>query len=312
MSADIRGENEAEVEEVLLDRDDGTKELDLRETVQVLFRDPAVRSFTFTALGALGMIFLVLLNQASDIGGLIIVVLGVCGLVLRWSASPALVILVLTYFMIFPFGVPWDAYSRSFEIEEGHFRITDVMLVLSLLVYLVCHYRIYGFVSQAVPFEGATWQKGEKPLRRPAAIIPAAELGIAIGACAAFVFVGQVIWWLATSVEVVPGDDFPLRWPESDRFFGGEIAPGRLSAGMTRFVVLAGLLFFGTILGRLVFGYWRLRTMGPAEGGMILLDSGWTETTRERQRQETWRIWGRKREEARSQADKTDQRRRAP
>ena len=44
----------------------------------------------------------------------------------------------------------------------------------------------------------------------------------------------------------------------------------------------------------------QARTMGPAEGGMILLDSGWTETIRERQRQETWRIWGRKREEARA------------
>ena len=30
---------------------------------------------------------------------------------------------------------------------------------------------------------------------------------------------------------------------------------------------------------------------------MILLDGGWSETSRERQRQEKWRIWGRKRAE---------------
>jgi hypothetical protein len=78
--------------------------------------------------------------------------------------------------------------------------------------------------------------------------------------------------------------------------------PGGLNAGATRFVILVGLLFFGTLVARLVFGYWRLRMMGPAEGGMILLDGGWSETSRERQRVEKWRIWGRKRAEEQAKA----------
>ena len=71
-----------------------------------------------------------------------------------------------------------------------------------------------------------------------------------------------------------------------------------MNTGTTRFVVLVGVLFFGMIIARLVFGYWRLRMMGAAEGGMILLNEGWSETRRERQRQEAWRIWGRKRAKA--------------
>jgi hypothetical protein len=78
-----------------------------------------------------------------------------------------------------------------------------------------------------------------------------------------------------------------------------------MNTGTTRFVVLVGFLFFGMIIGRLIFGYWRLRTMNAAEGGMILLDGGWSETRRERQRQEAWRIWGRKRAEASRLADNT-------
>ena len=81
--------------------------------------------------------------------------------------------------------------------------------------------------------------------------------------------------------------------------------PGGMSTGATRFVLVVGLLFFGTLLARLVFGYWRLRMMGPAEGGMVLLDGGWFETSRERQRQEVWRIWGRKR--ARRERDESSE-----
>jgi hypothetical protein len=283
-----------------IERTDGSTELDMRETFRVLFQDPAVRNLTFTALGALGMIFLILFQQGSDIGGLLIVIIGVCGILLRWFASPVFVVVILTYFMIFPFGTPFDSFQSKWEISDGRFRVTDVMLVFSLLVYLACQYRIYGVVSQAVPFEGPVRRKGETPARRPPALIRPTELGVLLGTCAAFVVLGQLLWWFANASEVVPTDDFPLRWVEINPQMGDDALPGGMSTGTTRFVVIAGFLFFGTLLARLVFGYWRLRMMGAAEGGMVLLNGGWTETSRERQRLETWRIWGRKRAPAQS------------
>jgi hypothetical protein len=78
---------------------------------------------------------------------------------------------------------------------------------------------------------------------------------------------------------------------------------GGFSTKATVFFVLLGLLFFGTLVARLVFGYWRLRLMGSAEGGMVLLDGGWVETKRERSRLEKWRVWGRDRAEARAKAE---------
>jgi hypothetical protein len=277
------------------DRADGFAELDLRDTFGVLFTDPDVRNFAFAGLGALGMIFLILFQQGGDIGGLIVVVLGALGILLRWSASPVLILFVVTYFMVFPFGIPGETLGGQWEIEEGRFRVTDVMLVMSVLVYLACQYRIYGFVSQALPYEGAARRKDEKPARRPPALVRPSEIGVLLAVCAAFVVLGQLIWWAANSLEVVPTADFPLRWAEPDRARRGSLLPGGMNTGTARFVVLAGFAFFGTILARLVFGYWRLRAMGPAEGGMILLDGGWSETSRERQRQEAWRAWGRKR-----------------
>jgi len=303
MSRDDTDNSDDVPEPLPIERTDGSTELDLRATFQVLFYDPAVRNFTFTALGALGMIFLILSQQGSDIGGVLIVIVGTCGILFRWFASPVFVVIILSYFMIFPMGTPRDAYQSKSEISEGRFRVTDVMLVFSLLVYLACQYRIYGFVSQAVPFEGLVRRKGETPARRPPALIRTTELGVLLGVCAALVLLGQLLWWFANAIEVVPTEDFPLRWVDINPSLADDALPGGMSTGTTRFVLIIGFLFFSTLLARLVFGYWRLRMMGPAEGGMILLNGGWTETSRERQRQETWRIWGRKR--ARSQTNNT-------
>lgn len=295
MNRDDADDSDQVPEPLPIERTDGSTELDMRETFRVLFQDAAVRNLTFTALGALGMIFLILLQQGSDIGGLLIVIIGVCGILLRWFASPVFVVLILTYFMIFPLGTPFDSFQSKWEISDGRFRVTDVMLVFSLLVYLACQYRIYGCVSQAVPFEGSARWKSETPARRPPALIRPTELGVLLGTCAACVVLGQLLWWFANAIEVVPTEDFPLRWAGINPQLGEDALPGGMSTGTTRFVVIVGFLFFGTLLARLVFGYWRLRMMGSAEGGMVLLNGGWAETSRERQRQEVWKIWGRNR-----------------
>ena len=165
------------------------------------------------------------------------------------------------------------------------------MLVLSVLVYLACHYRIFGFVSQAVAYEGAVRRRDEPPTRRPPALIGPRNSASCSASAQAFTVVGQFVWWFANAVEVVPTEDFPLTLGRSaTRLAARSEASGRMNTGTTRFVVLVGLLFFGTLLARLVFGYWRLRMMGAAEGGMILLDGGWSEN--ERRAGSGWRSGG--------------------
>jgi hypothetical protein len=278
-------------------RDDGSYELSQRALFTLLFTDPAVRNYLIAGLSALAMIFLVLFQQASDLGGLLIVVIGAAGLMLRWTAAPAFVLFVLTYFMVFPFGVPSDAFENRWEIEDGFFRPTDLILTMAVLVYMACQFRILGFVHQAIAPHGAIRRHDELPARRPPAVIAASELPVLM--CLAFVLVmcGQLVWWVVNSLEVVPTEDFPLRWVPSDPRYRRSIEAGGLPLGLTRFVVMVGLAAIVLLLGRLVFGYWRLRMLEPIEGAMILLDDGWLETKRERSRQEKWRIWGRNRTE---------------
>jgi hypothetical protein len=42
---------------------------------------------------------------------------------------------------------------------------------------------------------------------------------------------------------------------------------------------------------RLAFWYWHLRTLGPDEAKLILIDTQWSEQRRELNRREKWRAW---------------------
>jgi hypothetical protein len=261
------------------------------DTLRGMFENPATRNYLFAGFAALAMVFVVMLQQASDVGGLMLVLLGAAGMVLRWPAAPVLFLLLLFWFLIFPFGIP-DPDSMPLEFDAGSLRVADMLLVFSVVVYLASHYRVYGLTTQAVPFDQRFPRKKEKPLRRPTDLVGDGELPRLLYLTGGVVLAGQLAWVFVTSFEVDVLADFPLRLVEGRRAFGER------SAGMTRFILTTGLLFFGTLLARLVFGYWRLRRMTPAEGGMILQDANWDETRRERVRVERWRNWAKTKEKA--------------
>jgi hypothetical protein len=277
------------------DRADGSAELDQRATFAVLFNDPAVRTYTIAALAALAVIFLVLFENGSDVGGLLVAVVGATGVLFRWVTAPGLVLALVAYFSVFPLGLPDLGTESPYEIADGRFRPQDLMLAAAVLVYAAAQFRLFGFVRQGVAFEGPDRRPDDPPARRPPALMSANEFAVLLGASAVAVVAGQLVWRVATGVEVVPGEGWPFRWAQEARGPLRARPEGAMPPNLSRFVLLAGMLFFATLLARLVFGYWRLRAMGPAEGAMIVQDGGWLETKRERSRLEKWRVWGKKR-----------------
>ena len=206
-------------------------------------------------------------------------------------------------------------FSNPLLVRETHFRMTDVVLALAVLVYLRCQYRIFGLIHQAIPFENVFRRKGDHPVRRPTSHIDPIEIAWLLGTAVVLVAVGQVVWWLVNAVDFVPTEDFPLRWADSTslaRYRRSRPESGEFTARASRFFVILGALFFGFLLVRLVFGYWRLRVMNPAEGAMILTDTSWSESHRERVRVEKWRTWGFERAaEERRKAQREERERRA-
>jgi hypothetical protein len=307
------------------DRDDpeekpknSKRPLTQREVFELYMRDPAVRPYLYGALCGLAMTFLILFVNGSDIGGVIVVLLGLAALFLRWVAAPPFVLLIVCYLQVFPFAIPDPDFvlDNPFQVRETHFQVQDVALVMAVLVYLRCVYRVFGLVQQSMPFENLFRRKGEYPTRRPTSHIDPTEIAWLVGACAALVLLGQVVWWLVNAIDFTPTDDgFPFRWADTKsfaRYRRGAREGGEFGAGASRFFVMLGALFFGFLLVRLVFGYWRLRMMSAAEGAMVLTDTSWADSHRERVRVEKWRIWGQQRavEQARKQAREERERRR--
>ena len=61
------------------------------------------------------MTFLVMFMNGSDIGGLLVVVLGLAALLLRWTAAPPFLLLIVVYFQLFPFFVPELPFDDPFD-----------------------------------------------------------------------------------------------------------------------------------------------------------------------------------------------------
>jgi hypothetical protein len=279
---------------------DPRKPLTNREVFQLFLRDLTIRPYVFAALGSVAMIFLVMFLSGSDIGAVVVLLFALATLVFRWIAGPPLLLLILFYFQLFPFGIPQLEFENPFEVRETYFRVSDVILIMAILVYMRCTYRIFGFIHQSMPFESVFRRKDDHPTRRPLSHIERSELAWMIGVTAALVIIGQLLWWLSNQLEFTPADDeFPIRWADNTspaRYRRRTLDPGEFTAGTNRFFIILGALFFGFLFIRLVFGYWRLRVMGAPEGAMVLTDTSWAESHRERVRVEKWRIWGRTKE----------------
>ena len=274
------------------------KELTQRQVFELLLRDKAARGYALAALGGLAMTFVVMFMNGSDIGATLVAVFGSAALALRWTAAPPFLLLIVAYFQLFPFGIPDLELAPRTDVRAAHFFVTDMILVMAVLVYLRAQYRVFGLVHQIVPFESVLRRKGDAPTRRPAAHVRPDEIAWMVGIAGAIVLVGQGVWWLANALEFAPLEDgFPLRWAKvwSPLDYRREVPPGEFRPGQNRFFVILGGLFFGTLLVRLAFDYWQMRTMSAAEGAMVVTDSSWAESHRERVRVEKWRIWGRKR-----------------
>ena len=256
-------------------------------SIRGMVREPAVRNYLIAGAAALAMVFLIVLANGSEIGGVLLVLIGGGGMFLRSPAAPTFFLLFLLYFLVFPFGDPTAAFRNIGELRRGNFRVADVLLVFSVVTYLACHYRVYAIAANGLPYEP---RRAHRHARRPVDLVSKGEIPRFLWLAGAVVLGGQFVWLLATNLNIDVNADFPLHLAEDSELYGRR-EPGAIPLYVLRLLILFGIGFFGTLLARLVFGYWRLRLMSAAEGGLMLQEADWGETHRERVRIEKWREW---------------------
>jgi hypothetical protein len=246
------------------------------------------RDYLFAGLAALLVVFVGVTMRGGPVPGAAAVAPGLLGLLVGWTSMPVVFLLLLSYLLVFPYGLPY--YPAAVNDAVGsHLRVPDLVMAAAALIYLTAQYHLFGLTDRLMPADPAAGPPagGRRP---PGAVVPG-EFGRILAAAAASLAAGQAAWFALTHVAldldafppVRPGP--PPMMPEA---FGA-------AAWFTRVVVLGGVVAAGGALAGFGFWYWRLLRLTPVEARMVLFDAGWRESRRELNRIEKWRAWGRAR-----------------
>jgi len=255
------------------------------------FRDPAARNYLVLGLAAVLVISAVLFVQGGLIAAIIPAAVAALGLLLRWTAMPIVFLVTLSYFLVFPYGIP-DLSRRFDDIYGSHLRVLDIALVGSVLAYLAAQYRLYSLVHQSMPFDmpSRLRKKSDRSPVRPGENIADGEVGRMFATIGLCVFLGQIAWFFVSETTI----NF-LNFPPFE--ISHVYDPIRLWRGVglspeyTRFLLTAGLCAVVAFAFGLALRYWRLVRLSRDEARMILLDTEWSDARRELNRQEKWRAW---------------------
>jgi hypothetical protein len=220
---------------------------------------------------ALGVIFVILLQQGLAPFAAAAVLLGGAAVVLRVPLSPLLVLITVVggqLYLQYQFDAPGRRARDPLQVE-------DVALCSATLAYVVGHYRLLSLCAYIVPPDPRHHQKGGAivPLQRPAALLSRGELAWFVVQLPLFAILGQGMWMLLRPRRHLHG----LR-PEWVQLL-------QLAWGLALVLFVVGQFF------RLR----RLWQMDRTTAQMLLQDALWHETRGEQRRISRWLAWSRHR-----------------
>jgi hypothetical protein len=178
---------------------------------------------------------------------------------------------------------PMYKYGRtSFPISQRTFGIVDVLLVVSLLVYVAAHFRLLGLTRWIFPADPRRSRLAPQRARGPRApaerrssdLVTGHEIVVLVASAPLWLGLAWLCWrWLERKETVLDIDDYAwqamiLAWLLGVLFF--------VASGLVRYVAQ---------------GHVR-----PEEAALFLQDTLWRETSREQRRINRWLVWARRRQ----------------
>ena len=240
----------------------------------------AVGNYFMVCLGALALLFLVMLRRGMGQWSCLPVAVGLLGAWQRWRLAPVLTLCAVAVLLVW--REPWgDARWYNYRPART-FRLPDWILCIAVLGYFAAQYRLQALTHAIFPKDprrqsedgddgtpGAanTW----KPDVRNPQLAKPAEIGwllLALPLCALF---AQVLWRLLPQRQLMAG--LPIRVWQA-------IIAGWCLA-LVLFVAHGLLRYFG----------WRRRS--PEGTRLLVHDTWWQETRREERRINHWLAWAR-------------------
>jgi hypothetical protein len=235
----------------------------------------------------LGLILLVSVEEGQTIAGLLAVLIGGLGVLLRLRLSPVLVLLALAA------GRLYVQYLTRLAVIDFPprggvlFQPLDLVLCMATLGYVAGHYRLQSIWFNILPADPRRRYRRETrlvipadrvgkvvPPQRSASLLTPAELAWFVLQLPLAALAAQGVWWLLS-----------VRWSLTG-------LPPRL----TQVLVLLWLVVIGLLVVGQLFRTWRRRQMDVATARTLLQDVLWNETRGEQRRIARWLAWWRLRD----------------
>jgi hypothetical protein len=261
-----------------------------------LRRNPAVRRYTVVCLAALVVLFLTMLDQGMDVWSLLPLLLGSLAVLLSWTSGPPLVLIavaMLTYerwgnqldgrrlVMLLTLRNPGRRTDWNFDDD---FPVSDLILCVALLTYVVAQYRLLSLVRHVLPRDPrpptAADGPAPPPSRRPADQVAPRELATMALSLPIWAALAYALWAL-------------LR--------GQYDGPLGLRGDVWRIVLLVWIAAAVLIGAAVVFGYLGWVRGSEEQARLYLQDQVWRETRREQARINHWMTAARLRRQRRDE-----------
>ncbi len=251
---------------------------------------PLVRDYTAVALAALAVCGLILYFERLGPWGLVVVLVGLVGVLLRWGLAAGLFLALLTFFLLFE---PRLAFSPYRYRPRGS-DMTDLGLAVAVLVYVAAQLRLQTLTRFAVPPDPrrqlrppgkrvrGRWILPAEPAQRTTAEGNPGEVVLLLLGAAAFGVVASLLWFrLASETPPLWSDFPPALWRTIVVVWGTVLA-------------LAAMYAF--------LGYLRRSHAGRDESLLYLQDQLWAATRGEQRRINRWLAWARLRKQRKEEA----------
>jgi hypothetical protein len=213
------------------------------------------------------------------------VLAGALGLVMRTSMASAMLLLTLggKIFLVHLFRPSWFRFMLR---GQGVFWITDLLLAMGVLAYIIAHYRMTGLVGNIFPpdprrrelvprADGSGVVPRQLEQKRSKSLVGPTEFIFLFVAVLAAAVLAMIVWKILPGRWVPVGLPFWL-WP------------------WTGLIIPTWLLAVGFLVAWGLFSYWGLRTLTAPEGQTLLQDALWGETRREQRWLGRWLAWDRR------------------
>jgi hypothetical protein len=247
---------------------------------------PGTVNYLMVCAVALVIILMVaVLEEGATCWAVLPVVIGVLGLVMRWSSAPLLVIFSLAAFELVLAPLRDYAFGRY---SIGMSPVSTLILCGAVLAYAVGHYRLQGVAYQIVPPDsprpGRRLPRAERRRllreeatalhQRSPGLVTSQEIIRLVAMLPLWAGVAHLAWYL-----------LPARWNLL-----------RLPPAWWQLLLLVWILGLGSLVVSAVVRYLGLVRMTPEEAALYLQDVLWHETRREQRRIDRWLAWARLRE----------------